>query len=86
MKTALAIILIIILLAVFIQFYFIFKERNQLKEKFRILVAKAQTLKEENEKIKSDIEYFSKPENLEKELRKNFNYKKPGEKMIIVVP
>jgi len=86
MKTALAIILIIILLAVFIQFYFIFKERNQLKEKFRILVAKAQTLKEENEIIKSDIEYFSKPENLEKELRKNFNYKKPGEKMIIVVP
>jgi len=40
MKTALAIILIIILLAVFIQFYFIFKERNQLKEKFRIVYYK----------------------------------------------
>lgn len=81
-----AAILIIILMAVWVQIYFIFKERNQLKSRLDGLTLKANSLTEENEKIKSEIEYFSLPENLEKELRAKFNYKKPGEKMIIVVP
>jgi len=33
-----------------------------------------------------DIEYFSNPKNLAKELKSKFNYKNPGEKLIIVVP
>ena len=35
--------------------------------------------------LKADIEYFSSPENIEKELRSRFNYKNPGEKLIIGV-
>ncbi|KKQ22169.1 hypothetical protein A2999_00825 [Candidatus Wolfebacteria bacterium RIFCSPLOWO2_01_FULL_38_11] len=86
MKTAIIVILVIILSAISVQIYFVFNERNELKEKFLTLSAKAQTLDEENEKIKSEIEYFSRPQNLEKEFRSKFNYKKPGEKMIIITP
>ncbi len=86
MKTVIFIILTIVLLATWTQIYFIFKELSQSKEKFGILKTKADNLIAENAKIKSEIEYFSLPENLEKELRSKFNYKKPEEKMIIVVP
>ena len=42
----------------------------------------AQALKLENEQLQSDINYFSKPENLSKEFKAKFDYKKPGEKLI----
>ncbi len=40
----------------------------------------------DNNNLKSQIEYFTDPRNLEKELRSRFNVKFPGEKLIIVVP
>ncbi len=36
--------------------------------------------------LQSDYDFLQNPGNLEKELRARFNYKIPGEKMIIVVP
>ena len=44
------------------------------------------SLKEDSQNLKSDLEYLEIPDNLEKELRSRFNYKNPGEKLIIVVP
>lgn len=43
-------------------------------------------LADDSRNLKSDLEYLKIPENLEKELRSRFNYKKPGEKLIIIVP
>lgn len=86
MKHFIMIILSIILIALLVQAYFIFKERNQLRKEFRSLTEKSENLADENEKIKSEIEYYSNPENLEKELRARFNYKKIGEKMMIIAP
>lgn len=40
----------------------------------------------DNNNLKSQIEYFTDPRNLEKELRARFNVRLPGEKLIIVVP
>jgi len=76
----------ILLLALLTQIYFTFKERNQLKSKLQTFTAKAQILDKENNEIKSEIKYFQLPENLQKELRSKLNYKKPGEKMIIITP
>ena len=42
---------------------------------------KAQT---EETSLQQENQYLSNPENLEKELRARFNYKKPGETMIII--
>jgi DUF1680 family protein len=69
-----------------VQVYFIFKERSQLKEKLTNLSGRLDNLIKENEKIQSEIGYYSQWENLEKELRSRFNYKKIGEKMLIIVP
>lgn len=86
MRKAIISISAVLLLALLTQIYFTFKERNQLKSNLQALTAKAQTLNKENIEIKSEIEYFKRPENLEKELRSKLNYKKPGEKMIIITP
>ncbi len=86
MKLIIAAILIIILTAALAQDYLMFREKNLLENKLRRLTAKAEALEKDRAEIQSGIEYFSRPENLEKELRAKFNYKKPGEKMIIVVP
>lgn len=42
--------------------------------------------KNDSEKLKADLNYFLKNSNLEKELRARFNYRKPDEKLIIIVP
>lgn len=86
MRVFVIIILGIILAAVFVQMYFIFKERNRLSADLGNLNNRLQALTKENADLQSEIEYFSHPENLEKELREKFNYKQSGEKMIIVVP
>jgi cell division protein FtsB len=36
--------------------------------------------------LQAETQYLANPLNLEKELRARFNYKKPGETMIIIVP
>lgn len=40
----------------------------------------------EGVRLQSEYEYFSNPENLNKELRSRFNYTLPGEKLLILVP
>ena len=86
MKIIIVSILIIILIVFMIQIFIISKERNQLREEFGNLAEKADNFAKENEKIKSEMEYYSNSENLEKEFRAKFNYKKIGEKMIIIAP
>lgn len=39
-------------------------------------------LQKENEQLQADIVYYSETENLAKELKARFDYKKPGEKLI----
>lgn len=86
MRVFIVIILSIILSAILAQSYFFIKERNRLKIDSDNLNSRLQALSKENADLQSDIEYFSRPENLEKELKSRFNYKKPGEKMMIIVP
>lgn len=86
MRKIIIAILIIVFIILAVQIYFIFNERNKLRGKFENLSAKGNSLITENNKIKSDIEYFSNENNLMKELRSKFNFKNIGEKMMIVVP
>ncbi|MEK7193869.1 MAG: hypothetical protein AAB651_00710 [Patescibacteria group bacterium] len=86
MKKVLAVVLAIVITYLAVQVYFIFKERSQLREKVTNLSGRLDDLLKENERIQSEISYYSKWENLEKELRSRLNYKKIGEKMMIIVP
>jgi len=47
---------------------------------------KMELLSKENEELQAQLNYFSHEENLEKELRAKFNYKKPDEKIMIITP
>ena len=81
------VIVILVLIVVFgTQVYNLYSERHALKERLQNIDGKVQTLKSENQKLTADIGYFSNLENLVKEFKSLFNYRKPGEKLIIIVP
>jgi len=84
MRKVISVILIIVLIAVLWQVFVVTGENRKLRNEFDNLASQLEAIKKENEKLKSDLEYYSKPENLEKELRSRFNYKKPGEQTIII--
>lgn len=86
MKKAIAVILAMVIIYLAVQIYLIVKERNQLKERLANMGGRLESLAKENNKIQSEIDYFSRWENLEKELRAQFNYKRPDEKMMIITP
>ncbi len=50
------------------------------------LRSKLQSVSEENEALRAEANYFSKMENLEKEIKKRFNYREKDEKLMIIVP
>ncbi len=86
MKIIIAIIIAIVITMVLSYIYFSSQEQRQLQENLFNLRAQIEILAEENKHLKSEIEYFSYPENLKKELRAKFNYRKPNERMIIIIP
>ncbi len=84
----LAIIGVLALLLIFVltQLFFINKEGNKLEAQIFNESKKLSQLKQDNQEIQEDINYYSFPENVIKALKEKFNYKSPGEKMMIVVP
>jgi len=73
---------IITLGALSIQLYHSYKNNGVFEAKLNDIKAESEALKDEAERLKADISYFSEPENLAKELKSKFDYKKPGEKLI----
>jgi len=67
-------------------FYRLSGERNSLLQEVYKLRETTSALKKENASLGEKIEYFKNPENLVKELRRQLNYKKEGENMIIMIP
>jgi len=80
----LALGIMVILLGV--QIYSLYSQRLGLLGKADKVSAAHAALKAENEKLIADMDYFSKEANLLKEFKSLFNYRSPGEKMIIIVP
>lgn len=69
-----------------VEIFLTMRESKVLATKNEDLMAKLEALAIDKNSIQKDINYYSNPSNLEKLLREKFNYKKPGEGMIIVVP
>jgi len=66
--------------------YSFWKEQGQLNQNLADIETRLTTAKADEANLQSDVQYLANPVNLEKELRSRFNYKKPGETMIIIVP
>ena len=86
MRLAIIIILVVFICLTAYQDVRFYNEWRDVRLKYVSMQSKLQTLKKENAKIEEDLYYYQNPENLEKEIRAALNYKKPGEKVIVVVP
>lgn len=80
------IVLSLLVTLLFVQVYGLYSKKVALKNNFVKINNELVKLTEENQNLTADLEYFADPRNLAKEFRSKFNYKKPGEKLIIVVP
>ncbi len=87
LKRIIVMVLFVAVLAfLWTQAYLMHREASQLEEKITALSQKSEQLTKENADIEQDVTYYSDPQNVDKLLRSRFNYKKPGEHMIIVIP
>ena len=64
------------------QLYRIYVNNDQLAKKLEAVNMEVKKLEKEGEELQTDIGYYAEPENLAKELKSKFDYKKPGEKLI----
>ncbi|OGZ04566.1 MAG: hypothetical protein A2604_01485 [Candidatus Liptonbacteria bacterium RIFOXYD1_FULL_36_11] len=51
---------------------------------FKAIEAQVLKLRQENKGMEKDLNYYSNPYNLEKEIKSRYNYKVPGEKMLVI--
>lgn len=69
-----------------IQFVSLFSQSRELSTSIRSLEEQYERIEEKNKEREDELEYRSHPHNIEKLLREQFNYRKVGEEMIIVIP
>lgn len=86
MKIAAAVMLFVVLILVGARVYSFFVQERQLGADLADIEARLTKAKYDEANLQSEVQYLANPLNLEKELRARFNYKKPGETMIIIVP
>jgi len=86
MKLVTAAVLAIIFAILGFQLYRLYAQQLKMRKDLSEVTVQVEKLTKENETLQADIVYFSDPKNLEKELRSKFNYVKPGEKLIILIP
>jgi cell division protein FtsB len=86
MKLALAIFLFLVLVFVGWQAFGFWRQESSLNANLSDVESRLATAKSDEADLQAETQYLANPANLEKELRAQFNYKKPGETMIIIVP
>ena len=79
-------ILLLILGLLLFQLYRFYGQRRQLSKNLNKTDEALSGLTEDNRKLQADLEYYLNQENLAKEAKSKFDYKRPGEKMMIVIP
>ena len=86
MKIVAAIVLAIILIFVGARMYSFFAQERQLGVDLADIEARLTRAKFDEANLQEEAQYLASPINLEKELRARFNYRKPGETMVVIVP
>ena len=86
LRTFIIAVLVIFIFAVGFQLFLLFQKNSDLNAELSELKKKTDFFIKENSDLDSQINFLSRWENLEKELKSKFNYRKAGEKMMIIVP
>lgn len=66
--------------------YALTQETRRAKKEYADIEKKLEQAKLDLQKAQSDAAYYALPHNIEKELKSRLNYKKEGEKSIVIVP
>lgn len=69
-----------------VQIWHFEKRAKEARRVYETAKASRDSRKSEEERLLSELEYYSNPINFLKELRARFNYRAPDEKGIILVP
>ena len=86
MKIAAVVVLSLFLVIIGWQVVSFVREEGRLGSQLADVQANLTKAQTQEAGLQEESQYLSNPLNLEKELRARFNYKKPGEQMIIIVP
>ena len=86
MKVIAAILLFLLLVVLGNEMYFFWKKNQTAEGRFQELRDELEKARADYSRLESDFNYYLNPENLEKELRARFNYRQPGENLIIIIP
>jgi cell division protein FtsB len=86
MKPAAIVVLSVFLILIGVQVYSFVAQEWSLGSQLADVQASLTKAQAQETSLQEENQYLSNPENLEKELRERFNYKKPGETMVIIVP
>lgn len=76
----------ILVILIGVQIYSFLGQENQLSQTLSDTEARVLKAQSDEADLSADVQYLANPANLEKELRARFNYKKPGETMVVIVP
>ena len=86
MKIAFAIMLAVILVVIGLKIFSFLGEERTLGQNLTDVESRLVQAKQQEADLQDEMQYLTNPANLEKELRSQFNYKNPGETMVIIVP
>jgi cell division protein FtsB len=86
MRFFITLFLAIIFVFAGVQAYRLKGQRTELLQKDAALTAQASALASEKSRIEADLQYLKSDINLTKELQSKFNYRKPDEKMFMLIP
>ena len=86
MKIASIVVLSIFLIVIGVQVFSFVRQEWSLGSELADVQANLTKAQTEETSLQEEDQYLANPANLEKELRARFNYKKPGETMVIIVP
>ena len=86
MKIAAIVVLSLFLIVIGVQVFSFVGQEWSLGSQLADVQANLTKAQTQETSLQQEVQYLGNPANLEKELRARFNYKKPGETMIIIVP
>jgi cell division protein FtsB len=86
MKILLAIALSIVLILLGMRIFSFIEEERQLSQTLSDTEARLQKAQTNEANLSAQLQYLQNPANFQKELRAQYNYKKSGETMMIIVP
>ncbi len=86
MKIIAAVFLFLLLAVLGNELYFFLRKNQAAGIRYQQLQGELNKARTDYSRLQSDFTYYLNPANLEKELRARFNYRQPGENLIIIVP